>query len=129
MPKLSDKSKAALDTCLPSLQNLFKELISYVDFTVIEGHRGQEAQDKAYAEGNSKLMFPNGKHNNLPSHAVDVIAYPIDWNNVQRNTYFAGIVMGFAMARGIKLRWGGDFNENLNPSDEKFKDLVHFEVK
>jgi peptidoglycan L-alanyl-D-glutamate endopeptidase CwlK len=29
---------------------------------------------------------------------------------------------------GIKIRWGGDWNGDLQFRDEKFKDLPHFEL-
>ncbi len=129
MPKLSLASQSKLDTCEHDLKAVFEEVIKHVDFVVIEGHRGEEAQNKAFAEGKSKLKWPKGEHNKFPSHAVDVAPYPIDWNNKDRFIYFAGVVMGVAAMKGVKLRWGGDFNRNGNPADESFKDLVHFELE
>ncbi len=134
MPFFSPQSYNQLSTCHPDLQILFNEVIKYVDCKVIEGHRGQEAQDKAYADGKSKLKWPNGNHNKTPSDAVDVYPWPIQINNTKRFYYFAGFVMGIAAklkAEGkIKhdIRYGGDWDRDYDPSDQQFVDLVHFEV-
>ena len=43
--------------------------------------------------------------------------------------YFAGMVMGIAKAKGIGLRWGGDWNQNTELKDNGFDDLPHFEIR
>ena len=43
-------------------------------------------------------------------------------------TYFAGMVMGIAKAKGIGVRWGGDWNQNKDLEDNGFDDLPHFEL-
>ena len=63
-----------------------------------------------------------------PSKAVDAYPYPVDFNDLNRMRYFAGIVMGIAAVKGIKLRWGGDWNQDTQLSDNKFNDLPHFEL-
>ena len=102
MPRFSRKSKRKLDTCHESLQQLFNEVVKSFDCTVIEGHRGEKKQNEAYRKGNSKLKYPNGKHNKTPSIAVDVIPYPIDWKDRDRMHYFGGFVLGIAK----KMRLG-----------------------
>jgi len=96
MPRFSTKSKSKLHTCDERLIDLFNEVVKHFDCTVIEGHRGKERQNAAYNKGNSKLKFPNGKHNKSPSIAVDVAPYPIDWNDRDRFHYFSGYVLGIA---------------------------------
>jgi peptidoglycan L-alanyl-D-glutamate endopeptidase CwlK len=105
------------------------EVVKHFDCTIIEGHRNEQKQNEAFASGHSKLKWPNGNHNSMPSKAVDVIPFPIDWNDRERMTLFAGFVMGIAQGMGIDIRWGGDWNENTQVKDNKFDDLVHFEVK
>ena len=78
MPRFGTKSKMQLHTCDERLVDLFREVVKHFDCTVIEGHRGKEKQNEAYNKGNSKIKFPNGKHNKSPSVAVDVAPYPID---------------------------------------------------
>jgi len=129
MPTFSKTSADRLATCDERLQKVFNEVVKYFDCTIIQGHRGQAEQDAAYASGKSQLKWPNGNHNKLPSKAVDVMPYPIDWTDRERMTLFAGFVMGIATGMGIDIRWGGDWNQNDQVKDNKFDDLPHFEVK
>jgi len=64
----------------------------------------------------------------MPSLAVNAAPYPIDWENRERATLFAGYVLGVADEMGIKLRWGGDWNMNFETADNNFDDLWHFEL-
>lgn len=128
MPKFGKASLDKLATCDDRLQRVFNEVIKYFDCTVIEGHRGEAAQNKAFAEGKSKLKYPQGKHNKTPSLAADVLPYPIDWNDTNRMRYFAGFVVGIAASMGITIRWGGDWNQNTELKDNSFNDLPHFEL-
>lgn len=129
MPSFSQKSLDKLNTCHPDLQKLFKEVIKHWDCTVLEGYRDQATQDEYYRTGKSKLKYPNGKHNKTPSLAVDVVPYPIDWNDKERFRAFGGFVLGVAATLNIPLRWGGDWNGNKNFKDESFIDMPHFELK
>jgi peptidoglycan L-alanyl-D-glutamate endopeptidase CwlK len=128
MPSFGARSLANLATADKRLQDLFNDVVKVWDCSVTEGHRGQAEQHAAFVAGNSKLDWPNGNHNALPSNAVDVYPYPIDMNNKEEFYYFAGFVMGMAQARGLKLRWGGDWNQNKRVEDNTFNDLVHFEL-
>ena len=128
MPTFGPESLRQLATCRQELQDVLNEVIKHVDCKVLEGHRGQELQDKYFREGKSQKRYPNGEHNNLPSNAVDVVPYPIDWNDAKRASYFAGIVIGIALAKGIKLRWGGDWDGDLNLREHSLFDTPHFEV-
>lgn len=124
----SKSSNDKLLTCDIRLQNIFNEVVKFVDCTILEGHRDQAAQDKAFAEGKSKLKWPNGNHNKSPSRAVDVAPMPIDWNDREKFSYFAGVVKGIAFKMGYKIRWGGDWNSDNQVKDNSFDDLPHFEI-
>jgi len=128
MARFSRSSKEKLSTCDSRLQMVFREVIKYFDCTILEGHRGEEKQNQYYSEGRSKVQFPNGKHNKIPSKAVDVMPYPIDWNDIERICYFAGFVMGVASQLGIQLRWGKDWDGDTDLNDQSFKDGPHFEL-
>ena len=119
MPKFSERSKHNLSTCSPLLRCVFDEVIKHRDCAVICGHRGQEAQDKAFAEGKSKLRWPLSEHNQQPSRAVDVVPYPIDWSDITRFRMFGNFVLGVAAWLGLKLEWGGNW--------ETFKDYPHYQ--
>ena len=129
MPKFGRTSLKRLNTCDEDLQALFKEVVKYFDCSVIEGHRNEARQNKAFEDGNSKVKFPKGRHNSKPSNAVDVVPYPVDWEDRERMTYFAGFVKGVAYMMGIPVRWGGDWNNNTDLKDNNFDDLPHFELR
>lgn len=128
MSNFSQKSVERLSQCHPELQRLFNEVIKDYDCTITCGHRGKEEQDEAVRTGHSKVSFPNSKHNSLPSQAVDVVPFPVDWNDLTRFYHFAGFVLATAKKLGIKIRWGGDWNGDLKFKEEKFKDLPHWEI-
>ena len=129
MPKFGRTSRKRLKTCDEDLIFLLEEVVKYFDCTVLEGHRGKRLQNKYFKEGKSKLKFPEGNHNKKPSTALDVVPYPIDWDDRERMTYFAGYVKGIAMMLGIPIRWGGDWNSNNDLKDNNFDDLPHFELR
>ena len=129
MPRFGKRSKERLATCDERLQEVFNEVIQFVDCSVLEGHRSQERQDKLYDEGKTKVKYPRGRHNSNPSRAVDVTPYPVYWEDRERQTLFAGFVLGIARAKGIKLRWGGDWDMDFKVMDNRFDDFPHFEVR
>ena len=129
MAKFGSRSKANLNSCHSDLQKVFNEVIKKVDCSVLCGHRGEEDQNKAFDEGRSKVKYPNGRHNADPSYAVDVTPYPVDWKDRERQTLFAGYVIGVAQGMGIDLRWGGDWDQDFQVKDNKFDDFPHFEIK
>lgn len=135
MPTFSKTSWGKLMTCHPDLQCLFDKVVLDFDCTVLEGHRNEADQNAAYERGNSTLRFPKGKHNAIPSMAVDVAPFPIDWKNTSRFYWFAGYVLGVADAlyrdgkMTHRIRWGGDWDRDYDITDEKgLKDLVHYEL-
>ena len=129
MPRFGSKSKEKLSSCDEKLQKVFNEVIKYVDCSVLEGHRGCARQNKLYEEGKTKVLYPKGRHNAEPSRAVDVVPYPVDWNDRERFHLFAGFVLGMARGMGINLRWGGDWNQNFEVDDNMFDDFPHFELR
>ena len=94
----------------------------------MEGHRPEHKQNQMVREGKSKLVWPNSKHNQNPSIAVDVVPYPIDWEDKERFKAFAGYVFGMATILGIRLRWGGTWSNNPLDKEASFYDAVHFEL-
>jgi len=126
--EFSPASKEHLSGCHDDLIALFTVVILHFDCAVIEGFRNKEDQDKAYKAGVTKLEWPNSKHNKYPARAVDVIPYPIDWTDLKRMYFFGGFVMGIAKSMGINIRWGGDWDRDTEVMDNKFNDLVHFEL-
>ena len=128
MPSFGKRSQSKLDTCHPDLQKVFNEVVKHFDCSIICGRRDCEEQNNLYHAGKSQLQFPDSKHNTLPSNAVDAIPYPVDWNDREQFSYFAGFVIGIAASMGIKLRWGGDWDMDGETTDNSFDDLPHIEL-
>lgn len=128
MNKWSNTSKERLEQCDERLQALAEAVLQIHDCSVLTGHRSENAQNQAYVEGYSSIQWPNSKHNKLPSLAIDLAPFPIDWENTKRFYYFAGIVMGVAKQMNLPIRWGGDWDMDNDLDDSNFLDLVHFEI-
>ena len=136
MNHFSEISKQRLQTCHKDLRALFAHVIIDYDTTIVEGHRGEEAQNKAYAEGKSKLKFPNSKHNKYPSQAVDAVPFingRISWSR-ENLLLFSGYVLGIAdqlFRIGVishRIRLGADWDKDKDVTDETFRDEPHFEI-
>ncbi len=120
MPSFSTASAQRLLTCDHRLQALFTEVVKIVDCAVLCGHRPKEQQDLEYAAGTSQLEWPHSRHNSMPSMAVDVVPYPVDWKDLGRFELLAVMVKEIAARLGIRVRWGGDYPH--------FKDRPHWEL-
>jgi len=125
-----------LATCDQRLQNIMNEAIKIVDFTVLQGHRNKEDQDKAVAEKKSQIRWPRGNHNSLPSRAIDIAPWvpdvKIDWNDLIAFGRLMGVVQAVAHAQGVRVRfgldWDGDFRSVNRDPDENFLDAPHVEL-
>jgi peptidoglycan L-alanyl-D-glutamate endopeptidase CwlK len=131
MPTFSLESLSKLSTCDVRLQTVMRAVVAHFDCTIVEGHRGEERQN-AMCDADppkSYVRWPNGDHNTDPSRAVDAAPYPIDWEDRERATFFAGYVLGVARAQGVRLGWGGDWNHDWQVRDNNFDDLWHFWIR
>lgn len=108
-------------TLHPDLIKVVDETSKESNITILCGHRGKEDQDKAYADGKSKLQWPKSRHNSFPSEAVDLAPFPLDWNNVKSFKDLAVKVKEAANKVGVEIEWGGDW--------VTFKDYPHFQLK
>lgn len=142
MNQYSQTSTARLLTCDMRLQNVMTAALGVRDHSILCGKRGKEAQNNAYAMGHSKLKWPESKHNVVDpddlSRAVDAAPYPVKWHDPDpkvREAYreeccvFAGIVLAIAHFQGVAIRWGGDWDGDGDLADNRFDDLVHFELR
>lgn len=125
----SVKSANFLATAHPDLRDLFDEVLTVCDVRIIAGHRDKTLQNKYLAEGKTQVAWPNSYHNKTPSMAVDACRYPVIWSDRERQTLFAGLVLGIAHARGLVVTWGGDWNRNWDVADNNFDDGVHFQLE
>lgn len=142
----SESSRKQLETCDPRLQDLFNAVSLHYNCTITQGQRGEEEQNKYFAQGLSKVKFPDSKHNKQPSQAVDAGPFPIRYpdekimrdmtaaekeqiERLKRWMHFCGYVKGVADTKGIPIRQGCDWNGNNVFTDQKFNDLPHTELK
>lgn len=113
MARLGKRSLERLATCHPDLQRFVHALVAALppgeDITVLCGHRTQAEQDAAVARGASKTPWPRSRHNSLPSQAVDLAPYPIDWLDDARWARLGALGKQVAAAEGIAIEWGGDW--------------------
>lgn len=136
MYKFSKRSLDNLSTASEDLQKLFNEVIKEIDCTVICGHRSSEEQFKLFQQGRVyedgwwKKVGPTvtnidgrakkSNHNYLPARAVDVVPYPLDWNDEEAFKKLGEVVKRKAKELNIKISWGGDW--------VSFKDTPHYEL-
>lgn len=137
MAKFGKRSDDRLNTCHEDIQKVMRAAVKIYDISVVWGHRGREAQNKAFMSGNSKVQWPDSKHNKIPSMAIDVIPYPSGWpqkdsphyhKQVAAFYHMAGIILGIAATMNVSLRWGGDWDMDDDFTDNRFDDLAHFEL-
>jgi peptidoglycan L-alanyl-D-glutamate endopeptidase CwlK len=130
MYKFSKTSQARLDTCHPKLKQLFEEVIKVADITIVSGMRTPEEQLELYKQGRTEPgnivtnldgYNKKSKHNENPSLAVDVVPYPVDWNDIDRFIELSHTVKTLAHHLGIEIQWGGDW--------KTFKDYPHWQLK
>lgn len=137
MPSFGSTSRNRLKDVDERLVRLFQAVVQGFDCTVIYGHRSVTEQQALYAQGRTKPgpivtncdgVHKKSMHNYLPSRAVDIVPYPVNWKDTDRMYYFAGYVKRVAEEMGIAIRWGGDWDSDTEVHDQTFMDLPHFEL-
>lgn len=134
MPQLGERSIEILATCSADLRRIAMEAIKIVDFSVVEGHRGEVAQNIAVESGKSKARWPTSKHNRTPSWAMDIQPWPQNWpawnrgEDLERWYFLLGVIWATAKALGIRIRLGADFNGDMDFSNDALRDLPHVEL-
>ena len=125
------------------------------DFKILEGVRTREQMKINYGKGRTaeqlkvvgieaKYAAPkeakvtwlrnpfNSKHAADPkdglSAAVDVVPYPVDWNDLGRFNRLAGLMFRAAALEGVHIRWGADWDEDGKPREKGETDSPHFEL-
>lgn len=136
--QLSKLSKARLSTCNEPIISAVKYLLQFIDVGVVCGHRGRVAQNEAFANKATKVKFPDSQHNKHPSDAIDLVVYVDGMGYINEKTapqtyrqyygYIAGILRAYCAEHNLLFRWGGDWDRDANFNDQKFNDLLHFEI-
>ena len=116
--KLGTRSLQNLSGVHPDLVAVVKLAISITeqDFTVIEGVRNINRQRELVKAGKSTTM--NSRH--ITGHAVDMVPWPVDWNDLERFEVVSEAMKTAAEELDIPIVWGGDW--------KSFYDAPHFEL-
>ena len=134
MPELNKRSKDILKGCHKDLQLIAEKVSEEYPCVVISGHRGKDEQNLLFHSGRSKLEFPDSKHNEMPSEAIDIIPFPVNWTDRESFYSLGGYIRGIAkrlLEEGLithRVRWGGDWDNDFNLKDQSFIDLPHVEL-
>jgi len=116
--KLGTRSLQNLSGVNPDMVAVVKRAIEIteVDFTVIEGIRHINRQRELLKAGKSTTL--NSRH--ITGHAVDMVPYPVDWEDLERFELMAEAMKEAAEELEIPIVWGGDW--------KNFYDAPHFEL-
>ena len=116
--KLGTRSLQNLSGVHPDMQAVVKKAIEIteVDFTVIEGIRHIDRQRQLLKEGKSTTL--NSRH--ITGHAVDMVPWPVDWEDLDRFETIAEAMKDAAEELDISIVWGGDW--------KSFYDAPHVEL-
>jgi len=125
--KFSKRSLDNLKGVHPDMVKLMKEAIKTtpIDFTIIEGVRTTARQLELYKAKKSRCdgIYKKSNHQVKKDgygYAVDVVPYPVDWNNINRFILLSKHIKSVANKLGIKISYGGDWT---------MKDFPHWELK
>jgi peptidoglycan L-alanyl-D-glutamate endopeptidase CwlK len=128
------RSLKILEDLDPRLQEVLGKAIEIYDFSILSGFRLEEEQNNLFRNGLSQKRFPESKHNQWPSMAVDIAPYfkeapHIRWEDEESFYFLAGIIRACSRICKTKIRWGGDWDSDDDLHDQSFMDLGHFELE
>lgn len=111
--------------------------VATCDIMVLEGVRTPERQLKLYAQGRTapgsivtwtkvSNHFVNKK--TTYGHAVDLVPYPVDWNDLKKFDLISRAMFASASKLNTPIRWGADWDRDGNPRERGESDSPHFEL-
>ncbi len=119
MPNLTERDITRLSTCHVDLQMLITKVGKQTPMMVVCGHRNEQKQNQVFADGFTRVRWPNSLHNQEPSLAVDLCPLPVNWQNTRHFFELAAYVWAESLKNNINVKWGGSFS---------FGDYGHFEL-
>lgn len=136
---LGKKSRERLAGVHPNLVRVVERAITITeqDFMVLEGVRTPARQRELYAQGRTKpgpkvTWTLNSNHFVKPAtgygHAVDLVPWPIDWNDLDKFDAMAHAMFTAAKDLGIAIRWGADWDRDGKSRERGETDSPHFEL-
>lgn len=141
MITLSKTSLGRLAGVDPRLVRVIKRAAAIADpvddFSVNEGVRTLARQKRLYAQGRTRpgkivTWTLNSRHIPNPKtglgEAVDLVPYPLDWNDSKRFDRIASLMFKAAALEKVKIRWGADWDMDGKPKERGESDSPHFEL-
>ena len=130
---LGKTSLARLKGVDETLVNIVKRAIeiSEVDFTVLEGLRTIERQRELFAQGRTapgKIVTWTMKSRHLEGKAVDLVPFPLDWNDLEKFDKIKDAMFKAAAEQKVNLRWGADWDGDGIYREKGEYDSPHFEL-
>ncbi|CAB1222418.1 M15 family metallopeptidase [Acinetobacter bouvetii] len=148
---LSRLSLSRLEGVHPDLVKVVKRAIEITlqDFLVVEGIRTEEQCYINYGKGRTweqctakgvpakyaqpKLAKVTWLTNPLSSKhvtgkAVDLVPYPVDWNDLSKFNQVAQAMFAAAKELGVSIRWGADWDNDGKYREKGEYDSPHFEI-
>ena len=131
--KLGKTSIARLKGVDETLVNIVKRAIeiSEIDFSVLEGVRTLERQRELYAQGRTstgKVVTWTMKSRHIEGKAVDLVPYPLDWNDLSKFDKIRNAMFQAAKEQDVNLRWGADWDGDGKYREKGEYDSPHFEI-
>ena len=148
---LSQNSLDRLNGVDERLQRVVKRAIQLTkqDFMVLEGVRTRQQCMVNYGNGRTiaqcvakgvpaqyanpkaaKVTWLNdpfaSKH--VSGKAVDLVPYPVDWNDLKKFDAIAQAMLQAAKELGVPVRWGADWDNDGRPREKGETDSPHFEI-
>ena len=148
---LSQRSLDRLVGVDERLQRVVKRAIQLTkqDFMVLEGVRTKQQCMINYGKGRTiaqcvakgvpaqyanpkaaKVTWLNNpfasKH--VSGKAVDLVPYPVDWNDLKKFDAIAQAMLQAAKELGVPVRWGADWDGDGKPRERGESDSPHFEI-
>lgn len=102
----------------PDLVRVVKRAVKFTefDFRVIDGTRTLAEQKILVQKGFSQTM--DSRH--LKGCAVDIVPYPVDWNDIGRFKLLMRTMKAAAVYEEVPIECGGDWHS--------FKDYPHYQL-
>ena len=149
--KLSQRSLDRLKGVDQKLVAVVKRAIelSPIDFMVLDGVRTREQCMINYGKGRTaaqcqakgvpakyaqpKVAKVTWLNNPFASKhcfgkAVDLVPYPVDWNDLKKFDKIAKAMKQAAKELGVPVRWGADWDGDGKPRERGESDSPHFEI-
>jgi peptidoglycan L-alanyl-D-glutamate endopeptidase CwlK len=123
-------SEAKLDLLHPDLVRVVWRAMACqaMDMTVIETARSpaQAVRTPLRALASRTARHIHGADGK--AHAIDLAPFPIDWKDLKRFAFLAGLMRMAAQIEGVSIRWGGNWDGNSDFHNNSLEDLPHYEL-